>query len=314
MTNGKIYRSFNTKNRVTISNNDCLKFAKKLPAKSVQLIVTSPPYNISKEYEKKVSIDNYLEFHSNVIDECKRILKPKGSICWQTGNYIYKNHYSKSVVPLDIEFYNLFKQKDFHLRNRIIWSFGHGLNNTNRLSGRYEVISWYTFTNEYLFKLDEVRVKQKYPGKRSYRGSSKGKVSGNIKGKNPSDFWDDEDIIFNEIKTDTWKNIPNVKGNHIEKTDHPCQYPIALVSRLIKLLSNKNHLVFDPFIGAGTTAVSGIINGRRVAGCDNNEEYYKIAVHNIKQALNGTLRVREDKPNYRPNKNISVTSVPDEWK
>lgn len=314
MSNQKIYKTYNSNNRITISNSDCLKFAKKLPDKSVQLIVTSPPYNISKEYEIKTSLNDYLEFHSRVIDECKRILKPKGSICWQTGNFLYKNNFSKAVIPLDIEFYNLFKQKDFHLRNRIIWSFGHGLNNTDRLSGRYEVISWYTLANEYLFNLDTVRIKQKYPGKKSYKGLNKGKISGNIKGKNPSDYWDDEDIIFKEIKTDTWKNIPNVKGNHIEKTDHPCQYPIALVSRLVKLLSNKNHLVFDPFLGSGATTVSGIINGRRVVGCDNNKEYYKIAVHNCKQALNRTLSIREDKPNYKPNKNISVACVPEEWK
>tara|TARA_Y100001970_G_C14217701_1_gene850665 strand:+ start:192 stop:1136 length:945 start_codon:yes stop_codon:yes gene_type:complete len=314
MPKTKIYKNFNIKNRITIKNNDCLDFMKKIPDNSVQLIITSPPYNISKEYEKKATLDDYLNFHSRVIDECKRVLKPKGSICWQTGNYIYKNHYSKAVVPLDIEFYNLFHQKDFHLRNRIIWSFGHGLNNRDRLSGRYEVIAWYTFANEYVFNLDDVRVKQKYPGKRSYSGKNKGKVSGNIKGKNPSDYWDDEEIIFKEIKTDTWKNIPNVKGNHIEKTAHPCQYPIALVSRLIKLLSNKNHLVLDPFIGAGTTAVSAILNGRRVAGCDTNEDYYKITMHNINEALNGSLKVREDKPTYKPNKKTSVASVPDEWK
>ena len=103
------------------------------------------------------------------------------------------------------------------LRNRIVWTFGHGLNSTTRFSGRHEMILWFTKGLQTVFNLDEVRVPQKYPGKRFYKGPNKGQLSGNPMGKNPSDVWD----------------IPNVKAKHIEKTAHPCQFPVAIPRRLI---------------------------------------------------------------------------------
>ena len=207
---------------------DVEKFLDALPMQPIfDLVVTSQPYNIGKEYENQVPLSDYYDWQKRIIEKIYPRLKDNGSICWQVGNYVENG----SITPLDIELAPIFKELNLHLRNRIIWHFGHGLHNKNRFSGRYEVIMWYTKSYTYTFNLDDVRVPAKYPGKRSYRGENKGKLSGNPKGKNPEDVWE----------------IPNVKGNHIEKTNHPCQFPVGLIERLVLALTNENDLVFDPF-------------------------------------------------------------------
>ena len=144
---------------------DSLQFCKSLPPKTVKLIITSPPYNIGKEYETKSSIEEYISKLLPVLSECERILADNGSICWQTGNFVDDGE----VFPLDIYFYPYFKKLGFLLRNRIIWHFGHGLHCSKRFSGRYETILWFTKTDHYTFNLDDVRIPSKYPGKRYFK-------------------------------------------------------------------------------------------------------------------------------------------------
>lgn len=187
------------------------------------LIITSPPYNIGKEYEVKESIESYLSLQEDAIEEMIKVLSPRGSICWQVGNYIDKGE----VFPLDTFYYDIFKSRGLKLRNRIIWRFGHGLHASKRFSGRYETILWFTKSDDYIFNLDAVRIPSKYPGKRHFKGPNRGKLSGNPKGKNPSDVWD---ILLKDWESEVW-DIPNVKSNHPEKTEHPCQFPIELVER-----------------------------------------------------------------------------------
>jgi len=261
-------------NNPKIYKKDCLKFLKTIDDKSVQLIITSPPYNIGKEYEKKISFDKYLINQANVLKECKRILKDTGSICWQVGTFVQKNY---EIIPLDIPIYNICKKIGFKLKNRIIWHFEHGLHATQKLSGRYETIMWFSKTDKYTFNLDDVRVPQKYPGKVSYKGKNKGKYSGNIKGKNPSDVW-----IF-----------PNVKSFHVEKTIHPCQFPIELAERLILALSNKNDLVLDPYAGVGTTLIAAEKNNRKSIGSEIKEKYIKVAKKRFQQLSKGILPYRK---------------------
>lgn len=282
--------TFTLENKVTLYYGNCIEFLKTIPNESVQLVVTSPPYNIGKEYEDVLDIEVYKNQQRQVIEECIRVLKSDGSICWQVGNYVRDGE----IIPLDILLYDSFKRNGLKLRNRIIWHFGHGLHCANRFSGRYETINWFTKTDDYVFNLDAVRVPQKYPGKRHFKGPNKGEYSGNPLGKNPSDVWD----------------IPNVKSNHVEKTDHPCQFPVALVQRLVLSLTNENDLVFDPFIGTGTTAVAAIINGRRAAGAENVKDYFNIAVERVQQAASGELRIRADKPIYEPSKNSKLATSP----
>jgi len=163
---------------------DTFENLKTMENQKFDLVITSPPYNVGKEYETKVSIEKYLEQQEEVIKELIRVTSGKGSICWQVGNYVDKGE----VFPLDIFYYQIFKKHGLKLRNRIIWHFGHGLHASNRFSGRYETILWFTKTNNYIFNLDDVRIPAKYPGKRHFKGPKKGELSGNPDGKNPSDI------------------------------------------------------------------------------------------------------------------------------
>jgi len=273
---------------VVLYTGDCLKLLSRMPDGCAKLVVTSPPYNLSKAYEKKISLEQYIDSQGAVIDECVRILHPRGSICWQVGNYVNNG----TILPLDIVLHRLFEKHKLHYRNRIIWRFGHGLHCTTRLSGRYETINWYTKARgRYTFHLDPIRIPQKYPGKRHCKGPKNGQYSSNRKGKNPGDVW----------------GIPNVKHNHVEKTEHPCQFPVELVERLVLALTNKGDLVFDPFMGVGTTAVAAIMNGRRAAGADTVSKYVKIAKKRVGLAAKGRLRTRPmGKPIYEPSPNSKL--------
>ena len=243
---------------------DAFENLKKMENGKFDLIITSPPYNVGKEYEVKQSIEDYLKQQEPIIQELIRVTSDRGSICWQVGNYVEKGE----VFPLDIYYYQLFKENGLKLRNRIIWYFGHGLHATKRFSGRYETILWFTKTDNYIFNLDDVRVPSKYPGKKYFKGPKKGQLSGNPKGKNPSDIWE---IVVRDWEEELW-NIPNVKSNHPEKTEHPCQYPIELVERCVLALTNKGSWILDPFAGVGSAVIAAIKNDRNVIGIEKEEK------------------------------------------
>ena len=262
---------------------DNLEFMRGLPDGSMKLIVTSPPYNIGKEYENRSSLETYLADQERVIAECVRLLHPKGSLCWQVGNYVEDGE----VIPLDVVLYPLFRKHGLKLRNRIVWHFEHGLHCTKRLSGRYETINWFTRDGDYTFDVDPIRVPSKYPEKRHFKGPNAGKLSGNPKGKNPGDVW-----IF-----------PNVKSNHVEKTIHPCQFPVELVERLVLSLTEAGDTVLDPYMGVGSAVVAALMHDRRGYGCDIVGEYVDIARDRVRALRSGTLRTRPmGKPVYDPAK------------
>src|SRR6266498_235758 len=250
----RISTTWDSENDVTLFTGDCRDFLRQLPDHSAQLIVTSPPYNIGKSYERR--------------------------------------------FPLDILLYEFFTRRGLHLRNRIIWHFEHGLHCSQRFSGRYETILWFTKSDgngNYFFNLDPVRVPQKYPGKLYFKGPNKGKPSANPLGKNPGDVW----------------VIPNVKHNHPEKTDHPCQFPVELVERLVLSLTKEGDLVGDPYMGVGSTLVAAVLNKRRAAGSDISAEYVKTASHRIEEAAAGVLRTRpRHRPVYEPPRNSRLTRKP----
>jgi adenine-specific DNA-methyltransferase len=279
--NRKIAGSFSHSEDIVLYHGDCLKLLKAIPNDSLGLVVTSPPYNIGKEYEKRLKLDSYLDQQTAVIKECVRCLSPNGSICWQVGNYVDNG----SIIPLDTVLYPIFSALGLKMRNRIIWHFEHGLHCTRRLSGRYETVIWFTKSDDYTFNLDPVRVPQKYPGKKYFKGPNAGKYSCNPLGKNPGDLW----------------IIPNVKSNHVEKTDHPCQFPVELIERLVLSMTNEGDWVFDPFLGTGTSIIAAIRHKRRGAGADILQKYVHLAKRRIEQELAGTLRTRPmDKPIYDP--------------
>lgn len=289
-----------------IKKGDCLTVLKKIEDGKFDLILTSPPYNVGKSYETKTSIEKYLETQEEIIAELVRTLSDKGNICWQVGNYVDKGE----IFPLDIYYYQIFKKHGLKLRNRIIWHFGHGLHASNRFSGRYETILWFSKTDNYIFNLDNVRVPSKYPGKRHFKGPKKGQVSGNPLGKNPSDIWE---IIEQDWDKAMW-NIPNVKSNHPEKVDHPCQFPIELVERCVLALTEENSWVLDPFSGVGSTVIGAIKHNRNALGIEKEDAYCKIARQRINDLKEGLLKVRPiNKPIHKPSGNDKVSKVPEEW-
>ncbi len=261
---------------------DNLDFMRYLPDESMKLIVTSPPYNIGKAYERRTALDNYLSSQAQTISECVRLLHPRGSICWQIGNYVTANG---EIIPLDIPLYPVFKSHGLHLRNRIVWHFEHGLHCTNRLSGRYETILWFTKGDDYTFNLDAIRVPSKYPGKKYFKGPKVGQLSCNPLGKNPGDVW----------------IIPNVKSNHVEKTIHPCQFPVELIERLVLALTDERENVLDPYMGVGSAVIAALMHQRAGYGCDTVSEYVEIARDRIAELRDGSLQTRPmGKPVYDP--------------
>lgn len=291
-SNIAIAKKFNSSERVVLHHGSCLDLLKDMPDKSMQLIVTSPPYNIGKEYEKKIKIENYVEQQAETIKECVRVLADNGSICWQVGNYVNNG----AIIPLDTILYPIFHDLNLVMRNRMVWHFEHGLHCSRRFSGRYETIIWFTRkTRDYVFNLDPVRVPQKYPAKKYFKGPKAGQYSCNPLGKNPGDVWD----------------IPNVKSNHIEKTEHPCQFPVGLIERLVLSMTNEGDWVFDPFLGTGTSIIAAIRHNRRGVGSETEEKYVDISRDRIQKAIDGTLRTRPmNKPKYDPKLSNNKLTIP----
>lgn len=302
-----IKRKYSKNADILFLEGEALESLKSIPSNSIQLIISSPPYNLGKEYENEVPLAEYLELMDPYLEEMYRILTKSGSLCWQVGNHVKKGE----VFPLDVFYYPRFIALGLKLRNRVIWHFGHGLHGTKRFSGRYETLLWFTKTDSYVFNLDSVRVPSKYPGKTNYKpGPNYGKPSGNPLGKNPSDFWE-------FIKQD-WDNliwdIPNVKANHPEKTFHPCQFPVELVQRCVLAFTNEGDFVLDPFAGVGTAMIAAIMHDRRAILCEKETKYLDEAERRLNSFQSGTLQVRPlGKPVHQPSGKEKVSQIPLEW-
>ncbi|SRR6266404_407143 len=285
-------RSLESDTATVLFSGDCIELVKRMPDSSVDLTITSPNYCMGREYETSNSVDDFIAAHKVILPEIVRVTREGGSICWQVGYHVR----NKCVYPLDYAVFAILKDiKDIVLRNRIVWTFGHGLHCSSRLSGRHETVLWFTKGSDYHFDLDAVRVRQKYPGKKHYRGSRKGELSGNPKGKNPGDVWE----------------IPNVKALHVEKTDHPCQFPVALAQRLIRALSPSGGRILDPFMGSGSTGVAALVEGRKFVGVEIVKEYYDIAVSRCEQSLSQEIKIRPlEQSIFVPSSNLAVAKKP----
>ena len=262
--------------------SDCVAFLRSLPDGAARLVVTSPPYNVGKSYEKPMPVEEYVAWQEATLRESVRVLADDGSLCWQVGNFVpprakgAKASSAARIVPIDCLLWPVFERLGLRLRNRIAWTFGHGEHCTLRLSPRYETILWFTKTDDYVFDVDPIRVPQKYPGKKAFRGPRAGEYVCNPLGKNPGDVWE----------------IPNVKSAHPEKTAHPCQFPVELVERLVLALTKPGDLVVDPFCGVGSSLVAAAKHGRRAAGSDLDARYVAIAGERLAALREGTLPLR----------------------
>ena len=277
---------------IRIKRQDAFEFLADLEPESVSLLVSSPPYCMGKAYETSIDTADFIAMHERLAPLLVRALKNGGSLCWQIGHHVHNG----VVTPLDALVYAIFsKQKELLLRNRIVWTFAHGVHASRRFSGRHETVLWFTKGKDYVFNLDAVRVPQKYPGKRHYKGPKKGQLSGNPLGKNPSDIWE----------------IPNVKANHIEKTDHPCQFPVALVQRLVRALTKPGALVADPFLGSGSSAYAAALEGRKFVGSELDASYVVIAESRLATMRRGEIKYRPiDRPIHVPSVTDSVAIKP----
>lgn len=245
----------------TVFQGDCIDLLKQLPSGVVDLVVSSPPYNIGKEYESRKALEHYLEDQAKVLAECVRVLKPGGSIFWQVGSFTDKG----ALIPLDIKFFPILESLGLTPRNRIVWVRQHGLHASKKFSGRHETILWFTKGDKYHFDLDAVRVPQKWQNKKAHRGDNKGELTCNPEGKNPGDVW-----VFQ-----------NVKHNHEEQTIHPAQFPEGLIARILLATAPEGGVVLDPFMGTGTTAVVARDHGRHFLGAELDVNYHKVALRRL---------------------------------
>jgi adenine-specific DNA-methyltransferase len=275
-----------------IFNGDCALLLTEMAVGCVDLFVTSPPYFMGKSYDRSYRVEDFYKDVRAIAPDASRVVRPGGNMAWQVGYHVTDGH----LLPLDFAIHDVFRADEtINLRNRIIWQFGHGTHAKRRFSGRHEMVLWYGKGSDSYFDLDAVRVPQKYPGKRHYKGPRKGEYSGNPHGKNPSDVWD----------------IPNVKAKHVEKTAHPCQFPIALAQRLVRSLSPVGGLIFDPFSGSGTSGIAACLESRQFLGADTSAEFCEIAIDRYSQLLAETLQYRPiDRPIQQPTGNDSVSRIP----
>jgi adenine-specific DNA-methyltransferase len=242
---------------ISLLHGDIMSRISEIPDGSINLIVTSPPYGIGKEYELEKNLDDpeiYVEWCKEWINECHRVLAPNGTFILNVGTKPYSGRAKQVPIP-----YLLWPAlSDFFLIQEIVWHYGAGAAGRKYLSQRNEKFLWLVKNeNDYTFNLDDIRDPNvKYPNQKK-----NGKLRCNPNGKNPSDVW----IIK---KVTSGKNRSSV-----ERESHPAQFPEEVIERCILGMSNKNDIVLDPFVGSGTTAKVCSDNDRFCIGIDESYDY-----------------------------------------
>ena len=227
-----------------------------LPNKSIHLMITSPPYNVTKEYDGNLSLSEYLSLLKNVWKETFRVLVPGGRACINVANLGRKPY-----IPLHSYIINDMLELSFQMRGEIIW------NKASSASPSTAWGSWLSAANPVLRDVHEYIL---IFSKDSFSHPSNGKES-TIKKEE-----------FLEWTKSVW-TFPAVSAKRI---GHPAPFPEELPSRLIKLYSFKNEVIIDPFLGSGTTSLAAIKSGRNYIGYDTNEEYIKLSNRRVDEYKN----------------------------
>ena len=243
-------------------NNDSLKSLELINNPFIDLTITSPPYNIGKEYENTMPVEVYIEWSKKWVNLIYSNTVDKGALLLNVG-YLSIDNVARAIpIP-----YLIWDKIKFYLNQEIVWNYGAGVACKNYLSPRNEKLLWYVKNKDnYTFNLDPIRDKNvKYPNSKK-----NGKLRVNTLGKNPSDVWQ-------IAKVTTGKN-----RSSSERTSHPCQFPIDLVDRAILGFSNEWDIVFDPFVGSGSTLISCIRHNRYGIGIDINSDYCELAGERVR--------------------------------
>lgn len=225
---------------------DCLKVLPLIQDGSVDLIFADPPFNIGSKYDSykdKQENDNYVSWTKQWMQACYRVLKPHGSFYIAIGD-----EYAADIKLIS-------DNLKLEMRNWIIWHYTFGQQMKNKFARSHTHILYFVKDkNNFTFNSDAVRIisdrQSRYRDKRAYRD-----------GKMPDDVWDE---------------YPRVCGTFEERTGwHPCQMPESLLARIIRVSSNKDDWVLDPFSGSGTTSVVAHKLNRVYTGIEISEKYVR---------------------------------------
>lgn len=246
---------------IAIYNRDCIGGMNAIAPGLVDLTVTSPPYNIGKEYESSLALQDYLNWSESWIKAVYRATCFDGSF-WLNLGYVPMEGRARAI-PLP---YLLWERIPFFLMQEIVWHYGAGVAARRAFSPRNEKFLWYIKSaDSYSFNLDEVRDPDvKYPNQKK-----NGKLKCNPLGKNPSDVW-----IIPKVTSGTNRSSK-------ERTVHPAQFPLAVIERIIRASSEPGDIILDPFMGSGTTALVASMLGRRVVGFELSSRYLEVAVSRL---------------------------------
>jgi len=237
---------------------DAREVLSKLPDNCVHLMVTSPPYNVGKEYDEDLTLGEYLDFIEEVMREVYRVLVWGGRVCFNVANLGRKPY-----IPLHAYLIERFEHIGFLMRGEIIWYKGDAVASSSTAWG-----SWQSAVNPTLRDAHEYIIVL-----------SKGSFSRKRSPRKEDTITRDE---FVEFTKSVWKFPPE----SARRVGHPAPFPVELPYRCIQLYTFKGDVVLDPFVGVGTTCVAAIISGRHFIGIDIEPEYVKRAEERIGRLLN----------------------------
>lgn len=240
---------------------------KALPDGIFPLTVTSPPYNIGKEYERALELQEYLEWSESWCNEVYRLCSGDGAF-WLNLGYTPVSERGRAVPIV----YLLWPRLRFFLIQEIVWNYGAGIAARRMFSPRNEKWLWLVRDPDvYEFNLDQVRDPNvKYPNQRK-----NGKIRVNPLGKNPTDVWQIP-------KVTTGQGMDGRRASP-ERTKHPAQFPEAVVDRIIRACSKPGDVVFDPFGGSGTTGAVALRTQRKSVLFEVDQRYAEMAAQRLKQ-------------------------------
>lgn len=239
----------NLENKIVLGSSESME---EIPNNSLHLMITSPPYNVSKEYDDNLSLKEYLELLRNVFTETYRVLVNGGRACINIANVGRKPY-----IPLSDYISQIMREIGFQMRGEIIWNKGAGAGISMAWG------SWKSASNPVLRDVHEYIL---VFSKSSFKREAKGK----------------KNTITKENFMEWTKSIWAMNPESARKAMHPAPFPIELPYRLIQLYSFKDDVILDPFMGSGTTAIAAIKSERKYICYEINDEYVKIAQKKLK--------------------------------